>query len=83
MKFENFLLKDTSGKKSLTATAFAVGFLVVNFKLLTSGLTCGSITFGQFDGTQYGLALSSLGAIYLLRRNLSKNGKGTNEISKD
>jgi hypothetical protein len=69
MKFESFLLKDTSGKKSLTATAFAVGFLVANFKLLTSGLTYGSFTFGQFSGSDYGLALGALGAIYILRRN--------------
>jgi hypothetical protein len=75
----NFLLKDNSGNKSVTFTAFVVGFLVVNFKLLTSGMTFGKITFATFDGTQYGIALSALGAIYILRKNLGDKNAAKSE----
>jgi hypothetical protein len=34
-----FLLNNTDGKKSVTVTAFILGFIVVNLKLLISGLT--------------------------------------------
>lgn len=69
------LLTDTSGKKSVTMTAFCVGFLVVNFKLLASGMTLGGMGFSPFSGTDYGVALSALGAIYVLRRSTDPSNK--------
>lgn len=66
------LLKDTSGEQSLTATAFIIGFAIVNIKLILSGLTIGDLTFSEFTGSDYGLALASLGAIYVMRRATSK-----------
>jgi hypothetical protein len=68
MKLENFLLKDTSGKKSTTLTAFIIGFITVNIKLLISGLTIGGYTMSNFSGIDYSAALAALGAIYVLRR---------------
>lgn len=65
---DKFLITDTEGDKSLTATAFLVGFIIVNLKLILSGLTINDYTFSEFSGTDYGLALGSLGTIYLLRR---------------
>ena len=64
-----FLLKDSSGKKSVTMTAFVLGFLVVNAKLLTAGLAVGKLTMGAFSGTEYAAAVAALGAVYVLRRN--------------
>jgi hypothetical protein len=69
---EKFLLKDSSGKKSTTVTAFVVGFLVVNAKLLISGLTFGAYTMAAFTGGEYGVAIAALGAIYVMRRATGK-----------
>lgn len=73
MHFDDFLLTDTSGKKSSTLTAFAIGFVVVNFKLLFSELTVYGITFSSFSGVDYGTGLAALGAIYVLRRSTDSN----------
>lgn len=64
-----FLIKDSKGEPSVTMTAFVTGFLVVNAKLLLSGVTVAGITVTAFTGTEYAAALSALGAIYVMRRN--------------
>ena len=66
--FDKMLLTDTSGKKSATLTAFVSGFLVVNAKLLLSGVTVGGFVLSPFSGTEYAAAVAALGAIYVLRR---------------
>lgn len=70
--FDKILLKDTSGKKSVTVTAFVLGFLVVNAKLLVSGITVAGYTMAAFTGSEYGVAVGALGAIYVLRRATGK-----------
>ena len=70
--FEKLLIKDTSGNKSITMTAFVVGFLVVNLKLLISGLTLAGYQMSNFTGGDYGTSLAALGAIYILRRHNNK-----------
>lgn len=78
-----FLLKDSSGKKSATMTAFVVGFVVVNAKLVLSGMTIGGLELAPFTGTEYAAAVSALGAIYVLRRNTDPAKKeASNEESK-
>jgi len=66
------MLKDSSGKESTTVTAFIIGFIVVNVKLLISGLTIAGMTFSAFSGSEYGIAVSALGAVYVLRRATEK-----------
>jgi hypothetical protein len=73
MDISKFLITHTGGKKSLTATCFIIGFLVINAKLLLSGITIGDTTLSQFSGIDYGAALAALGGIYALRRNGEKN----------
>lgn len=64
-----FLVKDSSGKPSVTTTAFIIGFFVVNFKLLMSGIKINdTIKFIEFGGGDYAAALAALGAIYVLRK---------------
>lgn len=63
------LIKDSDGKPSVTMTAFVTGFIVVNVKLLLSGVTLGGFTMAAFTGGEYAAALTSLGAIYVMRRN--------------
>jgi hypothetical protein len=68
MNFTNLLLTDTAGKKSSTLTVFIIGAMVVNIKLLLSGVTIAGITFSEFTGAEYGMALGALGGIYVMRR---------------
>lgn len=68
MKFENLLISDTSGKKSLTATAFALGFIIVNAKFLLSGMVIKGLTIAPLTGIEYAAAIGGLGAVYVLRR---------------
>lgn len=74
-----FLFKDSSGKKSLTATTFVWGALVVNLKLILSGMTIATVALGAFTGAEYGIAMSALGAIYVLRRNTDPASKKPSE----
>ena len=66
--FNKLLLTDTSGSKSATLTAFVLGFIVVNAKLIFSGMTIGGLELAAFTGGEYAAALASLGAVYVLRR---------------
>jgi len=70
--FNKLLLTDTSGKKSATLTAFVLGFMVVNLKLIFSGMSFGDFTLSAFTGSEYGIALGALGGIYILRRSTTK-----------
>jgi hypothetical protein len=67
-------ITDSDGKKSLTATAFVIGFCICNVKLLLSGVTVAGISFGVFSGGDFGMALGALGAIYVMRRNVKTSG---------
>jgi len=73
--FNKLLLTDTSGNKSSTLTAFVVGFLIVNLKLLVSGMTVAGFAMSPFTGSEYSLAVAALGAIYVLRRSTGDNSK--------
>ena len=71
-----FLLKDSSGKKSITVTAFVIGFVVATAKFAASELIIKGFTFPAFSGGDYAAACAALGAIYVLRR---ANIGGSNE----
>jgi len=79
MNINKFLIKDSRGDKSVTMTAFVIGFVVVNLKLLVSGLTLAGYQMAAFTGVDYSAALSALGAVYILRR---KTGTATEESAK-
>jgi len=70
--FNKLLLTDTSGKKSTTLTAFMIGFVVVNLKLLFSGMTINGLILSPFSGGEYASALIALGGIYVIRRATNK-----------
>ena len=75
------LLKNSDGKPCIVTTAFALGFLVVNAKLIVSGVTIAGFTMAAFTGGEYAAALGALGAIYVMRR--SQHGKEVNNESND
>jgi len=68
MNLGKLLIKDSSGKPSVTMTAFVLGFIAVNAKLLLAGVTIAGYTMTPFTGGEYAAAIGSLGSIYLLRR---------------
>lgn len=69
-----FFITDADGKKSLTRLMFTVGFLVVNAKLLLSGVEVGGINMAPFSGVEYAAAITALGGVYVLRRSTNKEG---------
>jgi len=80
MNIEKLMIKDSSGKPSITMTAFCIGFAVVNLKLLVSGVEIMSYKMAAFSGSEYSLSIAALGSVYILRRNLNK---GKDEIPKE
>lgn len=72
MNLNKILIKDSSGKPSVTMTAFVTGFIVVNTKLLISGLTIAGYTMASFGGGDYAAAVGALGAVYVMRRSGNK-----------
>ena len=80
MKSEDLMIRDSSGRKSLTATAFIIGFIVVNLKLLLSSMTFLHYTSSTFTGIEYAAAIGGLSALYIGRRNFgTPNSEGENE----
>lgn len=69
---DKLLVTDTNGNKSITATAFIIGFLVINVKLLFGGTSIGPLVLLPFTGGEYAAAVAALGGVYVLRR---KDGK--------
>lgn len=70
-----YLIKDSTGKPSVTHTAFIIGFITATAKLLLSGVEIGGLTLEPFSGGDYAAAVSALGAIYVLRRNMGNPEK--------
>ena len=68
MNVNKFLIKDSAGQPSVTMTAFVLGFIAVNLKLLVSGMTFGNFTMSTFNGVDYSAAIAALGAVYVMRR---------------
>lgn len=68
MDLNKFLFKDSDGKPSLTATAFILGFVVVNLKLIFSGVEFKAMKISLFSGGEYAAAVAALGGVYVIRR---------------
>lgn len=77
MNLNKLLINDSSGKPSVTMTAFVTGFMVVNVKLLISGLTIAGYKMAAFTGGEYAAALSALGGVYVMRRNFGNPEKNS------
>lgn len=74
---DKLIIKDSNNnKKSYTASAFFYGSLIVNLKLILSGMVIGPVQLSAFTGSEYAMAMSALGAIYVLRRTSSPQSKG-------
>ena len=75
----NFLLShltftnSKTGKPSYTLTIFLIGGLVINIKLLLSGITICGYTSSVFTGVDYSAAMAAIGGIYSLNKHISLN----------
>jgi hypothetical protein len=76
MNLNKLLIKDSGGKPSVTMTAFVTGFMVVNLKLLISGLTIAGYKMAAFTGGEYAAAVGALGAVYVMRRSKGQEDNG-------
>ncbi len=75
-----FITDPKTNKKSITATAFVVGFVISCIKLLISGMTIGDhLKFSDFSGSDFSLVMAALGAVYTLRRTSSQQDKPAKE----
>lgn len=79
MKTSNFLLSNSAGEKSVTTTAFLVGFVVATIKFLFSGLTILGFAIPVFTGADYSFALAALGGIYVLNKKFTNTSSGNSE----
>jgi hypothetical protein len=61
-------IRDSSGRKSLTATMAVVGFAVVMVKVLLSGGSIGSLSFGTIDSLAIAAILGPVLGTYTARR---------------
>lgn len=60
-----------NGKPSYTTTAFVLGTVIINLKILASGFTFGSYTSSQFSGSDYAQAMASLAALYVSNKHVN------------
>jgi len=69
-------LKDPkTGEKSVSLTAFAVGFVTLLLKLLLSGVVVKELNFGSLAASEFALAITPLAALYWGRKNTDSGSK--------
>lgn len=81
MNLNKILIKDSDGKPSVTMSAFVTGFIVVNAKLLLSGITIAGYTMTAFTGGEYAAAVGALGAVYVMRRSAGQKDSASGKES--
>jgi hypothetical protein len=69
---KKLLVKNNKGEPSSTLTVFLSGSFVALLKLLFSGMTFGEFTVPVFTGSEFGMVMAALGAVYVLRKNVDK-----------
>jgi len=80
LDLRNVLLKNSDGKPCVVTTMFVIGCVIVNLKLILSGVTVRDVAISAFTGGEYAAALGALGAIYVMRRGQHAKAKeGNNE----
>jgi hypothetical protein len=62
--------------KSVTLTAFVVGFIVCLLKLIFSGIAIGQFKLAIFTGMDFASAITALGGVYSLKQHVDNLAKG-------
>jgi len=68
-----FTLKDTRGKESTTLSFVVVAFVVVVIKFLLASLTIFGVEFPDMTGSEFGLAIGAVLAIWQYRETKAKS----------
>jgi hypothetical protein len=67
-----FILKNKAGEPSYSRTMVFFGFLVINIKLLLSGININNkFKMSDFSGTEYGIALAAISALHVGNKKLN------------
>jgi hypothetical protein len=64
-----------TGEKSVSLTAFMVGFSALLLKLLISGAVVSDFNFGVLSASDFAIAISPLAALYWGRKNTDSGSK--------
>lgn len=80
---DKLVIKDVkTGKPSYTLTVFLLGSLLINLKLLLSGMQfTETFKFEIFSGIDYAAAMGSIGMVYTLRKNATIKPDSQNKDS--
>lgn len=70
-----FYLKDDNGNKSQTTTLVWVGITVAAIKLLVGGSKLFGMEFGEFSGTDFGIAVAPFLALLAHKRQVNAKEK--------
>jgi hypothetical protein len=63
-----------TGKPSYTVTMLVFGFMVINFKLLVSGIDImGKVKMSSFSGTDYAASLAALAAMHIGNKKITSD----------
>lgn len=69
-----------TGQPSYILTAFIFGTVIVNLKLIFSGVEFHSFKMSEFSGTDYAASMAALGGIYTLNKQIvMSNSKESKE----
>ena len=60
-----------NGVTSYTTTAFVLGTIIINFKLLFSGISFNEFKMQLFSGSDYAQAMASLAALYVSNKHIT------------
>lgn len=71
----SFLIKNIkTGIPSYTLSASVYGFILVNFKLIFSGITIGTFHIVEFGGIEYASAIAALTTLYVSNKHINNLG---------
>jgi hypothetical protein len=70
----SLLLTNKKGDPSYSRTMVAIAFVVINIKLIFSGLQVGTfLTFSPFSGIDYAAALTAIAALHVSNKAVTKD----------
>lgn len=73
-----FLLKKDEGQGSYSLTFSVIAFIVINLKLIFSGIDIAHVVkMSEFGGTDYGVALAAISALHLGNKAVNKSVSDT------
>ena len=82
MKFSLYSAHPKTGEKSVTLTAFWIGFIIVMIKIIISDMTIAGKLMPHFSGLDGSMLISALGGLYSLRKYSESRTRNINVTQK-